>query len=352
MKLFRTGLSTGSCAAAAAKAAARLLVSGRIEPEVEIPLPDGSRESLPVLSARMLGHEAEAVVVKDGGDDPDATHRCRIIARVRRSEGENGMSFSAGEGVGTVTRPGLSVAPGEPAINPVPRQMIADAIREITPGAMMVTIAVPDGAAIAQQTFNPRLGIVGGISILGTSGRVRPFSTPAMREALRCLLQVARANGIWAPALVPGRIGARAANRWFRLQELQLIEVGNEWGFALDTVKELGFTRLLLVGHPGKLGKLAEGCLDTHSSRSASALPTLLEQAKAVAVRPVERANTVEGIFRALPAPERIALAEKCAAGIASAVSARFAFDVDVAVALVDMEGNLLGSNGELAPWR
>jgi len=272
MRDLRTGYTTGACAAAAAKAAAQMLANGRAMDRVEIPLPGGERIVLPLVYVRLAERGAEAAVRKDGGDDPDVTSGALISASVAW-RGCDDVEFLAGEGVGMVTKPGLAVPPGEPAINPVPRRMIREAVREVTPRGVSVTLSVANGGEIARKTFNARLGIVGGLSILGTTGVVRPFSCSAIRETLRCSLRVAAAAGIRAPVFVPGHIGARAAQAHFRIAEGQIVEVGNEWGFLLDEALRSPFSALLILGHPGKLAKLTTGDWDTHSGRSQSALP-------------------------------------------------------------------------------
>ncbi|MHB8875574.1 MAG: cobalt-precorrin-5B (C(1))-methyltransferase CbiD [Myxococcaceae bacterium] len=351
MTLFRTGFSTGTCAAAAAKAAASLLANGAPPKEVEVGLPDGTRVTLPVDRAQQRGESAEAVIRKDAGDDPDVTHRAEVIATVSWVEGED-VTLRAGAGVGTVTRPGLSVPPGEPAVNPVPRRMIRSAVREVTGRGVEVVLSIPGGQELAAKTFNPRLGVVGGLSILGTTGRVRPFSAPALREALRCSVSVAAACKVAAPVLVPGHLGERAARKHFRLGPEQVIEVSNEWGFMLDQVSAAGFGRLLVAGHPGKLAKLVEGQWDTHSSRSASAVPIVARVAQAVLGRAPPESATVEGLLAALEAPDRRRVAEALAAGVAGAVQTRWGKDRPVAAALFDLAGALLGSEGDLDPWR
>ena len=178
-----------------------------------------------------------------------------------------------------MTKPGLAIPPGEPAINPVPRRMIREAVREVTPRGVRVTISIPGGGELARKTFNPRIGIVGGLSILGTTGIVRPFSCSAIRETLRCTLNVAAAAGIRAPVFVPGHIGERAARAHFRVADEQIVEVGNEWGFVLDEALGRPFSALLILGHPGKLAKLTAGDWDTHSGRSGSALPVVAAHA-------------------------------------------------------------------------
>ena len=234
---LRSGLTTGTCAAAAAKAAVLVLTGGAPPHEVELNLPSGQPVRVPILQVvpRDDGAAATAAVRKDAGDDPDATHGLEIFVTVSWAEGTD-VAFVAGEGVGTVTKPGLQIPPGQPAINPVPRQMITAAIRAITPRGVCVQIAIPGGREVANRTFNPRLGIVGGLSILGTTGVVRPYCVSALRDALKCSLDVAAACGVTAVVFVPGNIGARAARRHFALRDEQLIEVGNEWGFLLDEV--------------------------------------------------------------------------------------------------------------------
>jgi cobalt-precorrin-5B (C1)-methyltransferase len=290
-------------------------------------------------------------VRKDAGDDPDVTDGCLVTATVEWSE--NGeVTYRAGEGVGVVTKPGLSIPPGEPAINPTPRRMIREAVMEVTPRAVTVTILIPGGLELAEKTFNPRLGVEGGLSILGTSGIVRPFSTTALRDALKCALNVAVACRVEAPVFVPGRIGEKAAKRLFRLAPEQLLEAGNEWGFILDKAAEMPFRRLLVLGHPGKLAKLVGGWWDTHSSRSGSAVPLVRDLASKVLGRTQDGHATVEGVFEPLSHQERTALANALAAQIRHVVFTRVQRRFPVALALVNMRGALLGQDGDVAAWR
>ena len=250
------------------------------------------------------------------------TNGALVTATVAWTDGD-GVEFAAGEGVGTVTKPGLAIPPGEPAINPVPRRMIAQAVREVTPRGVRVTIAVPGGAELAKKTFNPRIGVLGGLSILGTTGIVRPFSCSAMRESLRCALDVAAAAGIRAPVFVPGHIGERAARAQFRVADEQVVEVGNEWGFVLDEALRRPFTDLLILGHPGKLAKLTADDWDTHSARSGSALPIVARMHEEMLGRPAPRATTVEGLFATLDAKEKKILGDALAAAVKKAVGER-----------------------------
>jgi cobalt-precorrin-5B (C1)-methyltransferase len=350
MSALRTGYTTGSCAAAAAKAAVRLLAGGRAAERLEIPLPGGARIVLPLVYARLVESGAEAAVRKDAGDDPDVTNGALILASVAWNGGEE-VEFGAGEGVGTVTKPGLAIPPGEPAINPVPRRMIREAVREITPRGVRVTISVPDGREIARKTFNARLGIVGGLSILGTTGIVRPFSCSAIRETLRCTLNVAEAAGIRAPVFVPGHIGERAARAHFRIADGQVVEAGNEWGFVLDEALRHSFSTLLIVGHPGKLAKLTAGDWDTHSGRSGSALPIVAAMHAKVLGRPAAPAATVEGLFAALSATDKKTLGDSLAVAIKKTVGKRTERSFNPAVVLIDLGGRIIGEAGDPAPW-
>jgi cobalt-precorrin-5B (C1)-methyltransferase len=343
---LRSGYTTGSCAAAAAKAAVLLLAEGRIVERLDIPLPGGARITLPLVYARLTDRGAEAAVRKDAGDDPDVTNGALVTATVAWNGGGE-VEFSAGEGVGTVTKPGLAIPPGEPAINPVPRRMIREAIREITPRDVRVTIAIPGGAELARKTFNPRIGVLGGLSILGTTGIVRPFSCSAMRESLRCTLDVAAAAGIRAPVFVPGHIGERAVRVHFHVADEQVVEVGNEWGFALDEALRRPFAELLIVGHPGKLAKLTVGDWDTHSSRSGSALPVVVRMYEEMLSRPAPPATTVEGLVTSLDAKEKKILGDALATVVKKAVGARTEGRLTPAVVLIDLGARIIGSTGD-----
>jgi cobalt-precorrin-5B (C1)-methyltransferase len=352
MKKLRSGYTTGSCAAAAAKAAAIVLSGGESPDKVEIPLPDGERVAFPLVFVERLGEDrARAGVRKFAGDDPDVTDGALIIVEVERGTGE-GISFRAGEGVGVVTRPGLSVPPGEPAINPGPREMIRQALGEVATGGFAVTVSIPGGRELAGKTYNPRLGIEGGLSILGTSGRVVPYSCDALREALKCTLDVALASAIAAPVFVPGNIGRKAAEANLSIAPERIIEVGNEWGYMLDLVARSSIERLLVLGHPGKLAKLVLGYWNTHSKKSPPAAPYVRELAAAVTGKGVPESVTAEGIFAALAPRARAAVAGELATRIAAAVSRRTGGGVEIAVLLINMERDIMGSWGDLSSWK
>ena len=350
MKTLREGYTTGSCAAAAAKAATLLLCVGQKVDGVDIPLPDKKRLSIPVVGVRMEGGGAAAAVRKDAGDDPDVTDKALISVHVSLRD-DGAVRFVAGKGVGTVTKPGLAIPPGEPAINPVPRRMIIEAIREVADCGVDVAVSVENGELLAAKTFNPRLGIEGGISILGTTGIVRPFSLAAVRETVRCSLSVAAAAGVKRPILVPGHIGERAARANFKTMPEQIIEAGNEWGIAMDEAVKHPFEALMTLGHPGKLAKLIDDGWDTHSSRSASAIPTVERFYRELFGAPAEKSPTVEGIFAALDDQRRLLLAGRIAEAVKTAVEIRVEGRFIVAVLIIDLAGRILGRAGETRLW-
>ncbi len=235
---MRRGWTTGTCATAAAKAAFAALVTGEFPDPVEVTLPRGERPSFALALTRKEGSSATAGVIKDAGDDPDVTHGALVLATVRPGAPGAGVTFRAGEGVGTVTRPGLPVPPGEPAINPVPRRMIRDAIAEVAAAAgraadAEVEIAIPGGEALAAKTLNGRLGIVGGLSILGTTGIVVPYSCSAWIHSIHRGIDVARAAGVTHVAGATGASSEAAVQKLYGLPEIALIDMGDFVGGML-----------------------------------------------------------------------------------------------------------------------
>lgn len=345
---LRTGITTGTCAAAAAKAAAEVLCGSDAMDKVGLTLPGGESVEVEILYAKKSGDQATAAVCKDAGDDEDVTDGLEIQVALR-PHGGNDMVFLAGEGVGTVTKPGLQVPPGEPAINPVPREMIRQAIASVTDKVFQVEVAIPGGRKIAAGTFNPRLGIEGGLSIIGTTGIVRPRCRKALLDALKCALDVAKACGAKTLVLVPGNIGSRAAHEYFILPSEQVIEVANEWAYVLERVAEGELDEILIVGHPGKLAKLAMGNWDTHSSLSPSAVPYVLDLACKTLQREIGETTTVEGILAALDEKEIQVLGNKLADRIARTVGEKVSRPA--AVILVDMQGHRIGTSGDLSAW-
>ena len=268
-KRLRLGYTTGSCAAAAAKAAAYMLLTGRRMERAALTTPRGVRLELPVREIRMEPGAVSCAVEKDSGDDPDVTRGTLVFAAVSRTEG-TGVTIDGGAGVGRVTKPGLDQPVGAAAINSVPRRMIREGVEEIQAltddhGGLSVVISVPEGEALAKKTFNPRLGIVGGISILGTTGIVEPMSERALVETIRVELRQRRAAGADYALLTPGNYGSDFIREGLGLDPALAVQCSNFLGDALDLCRELGFRGALLAGHIGKLVKVGGGMLNTHS---------------------------------------------------------------------------------------
>jgi cobalt-precorrin-5B (C1)-methyltransferase len=313
---LRRGRTTGTCATAAFKAALLLILHQEAVAEVTVSLPD-SRYYLPVPIRevkRLPDGSARAAVVKDAGDDPDCTDRAVIFVLVRiNNRGE--LRFLAGSGVGTVTEPGIRVPVGEPAINPMPRQMMRWAADEVLAGApnpgFDLEIGCEDGAVIARKTFNPRLGIIGGISILGTTGVVEPMSLAAYMASIEVYIRVALGGGSESAAYAPGKIGTAFARQSLQLPQKRVVQISNFVGFALDctnlVLAEEGrqLPVLWMVGHPGKLAKTLDDIWDTHSGKSPMAMTAVARVAADCGfseeeVRGLRESNTVEAAVETL----------------------------------------------------
>lgn len=319
---LRSGYTTGACAAAAAKAAVLCLL-GRDNPgSVEIPFPDGSRHSFALCRFGNDGGRGMATVVKDAGDDPDVTNGAEIGAVVRwlaRAEGER-IVLTNGPGVGLVTKPGLPVAVGEPAINPVPRRMIRAAVSEalteahattdLKEGALEVQIFVRDGEALAEKTLNRRLGVIGGLSILGTTGIVRPISTKAWTDTIEASMQVARAVGLNEAILATGRTSEAAVQEMLRLPEEAQVMMGDYLHYALEAAGRHGFGQIHLAGMWAKLVKAALAVPQTHvrngalETRQAADLLAELGLDRQTA-NDLRTANTAREIYDRLKAMQR-----------------------------------------------
>ena len=268
-KRLRFGYTTGTCAAAAAKAAAILLLSGKAPETVSIHTPKGIDLVLPVLEPASDGGSASCAIRKDSGDDPDVTDGVLVYAKVSFSD-RPGISIDGGEGVGRVTKPGLKQAIGEAAINPVPREMIRQAVEEAAetceaPQNLSVVISIPEGVALAEKTFNPRLGIEGGISILGTSGIVEPMSEDALIDSIVLEIRQRRALGDTVLVLTPGNYGADFLKERYGIADERIVKCSNYVGDALCAAAGAGFSEVLLCGHVGKFVKLSGGIFNTHS---------------------------------------------------------------------------------------
>ena len=281
-KLLRYGYTTGSCAAAAAKAAAQMLRTGQPVSQVRIVTPSGVPLTLDVLDPVLGEDSASCAIRKDGGDDPDATSGLLIYATVRPIP--QGIRIDGGPGVGRVTKPGLDQPVGAAAINHVPRQMIEAAVAEALQGAsggMEVIISVPGGEEVGKRTFNPHLGIVGGISILGTSGIVEPMSEQALVDTTRVELNMCRAGGATDLLLTVGNYGDDFASCKLGLSLAGRIKCSNFIGQTLSDAISLGIRRVLLIGHIGKLVKLGAGIMNTHSAQGDARMEILVSCALA-----------------------------------------------------------------------
>ena len=271
---LRSGYTTGACATAATKGALLALLHQRRFAKSRIRLPIGQSVTFALHTCTYTLDEGYSSVIKDAGDDPDVTHQAEICARVTWAP-EPGIHFVRGEGVGLVTKAGLPVPPGEPAINPVPRQMMTETAQAILDGSdnaqrgVRIEISVPQGEKMAQKTFNPRLGILGGISILGTSGIVVPYSTAAWEASVVQNIDVAAAQGCEHLVFVVGGRGERFARRFISLPDIGYVQIGNFFGMALERASQVEVNKVTLAGMIGKLAKFAAGHASVHSRQSA-----------------------------------------------------------------------------------
>jgi cobalt-precorrin-5B (C1)-methyltransferase len=353
---LRRGWTTGACAAAAARAAYAALLTGRFPDPVVIRLPRGETPSFPLALAERRNGGARAGIVKDAGDDPDVTHGALIVAELAWAAPGSGIRFRAGDGVGTVTRPGLALAVGEPAINPAPRAMIAEALADLAeandapPPDLTVTIAIPGGARLAARTMNARLGIIGGLSVLGTTGVVVPYSCASWIHAIHRGIDVARAAGLDHIAAATGATSERAVQRLYGLPEHALIDMGDFVGGTLKYLRRHPLPRLTLAGGFAKFAKLAQGHLDLHSRRSrleGGALAALLGELGAAPSAVAAAAASDSGAAILEIAGERAAaLAEAVARRARGAALATLAGGVAVEVAIVDRGGAFLARVG------
>ena len=350
---LRYGWTTGACATAAAKAAHIALTTGAFPDPVEITLPRGQRPTFALARERLSDAAAMAGIIKDAGDDPDVTHGALVVATVRLVAPGSGITLLAGEGVGTVTKPGLPVAVGEPAINPVPRQMIRQAIEESVAehggsSDVVVEISIPGGEALAAKTWNPRLGILGGLSILGTTGIVVPFSCSAWIHSIHRGIDVARATGLGHVAASTGSTSEAAVARLYGLDDSALLDMGDFAGGLLKYLRDHPVARLTIAGGFGKLAKLAQGSLDLHSGRSQVDFDWLglrlsdLGAAAAIieAARGANTANEVLGLSQAQSLELASAIATEARD---KAVATLSGAEVDVEVLVFDREGGLVG---------
>jgi len=349
---LRSGWTTDTCAAAAAAAAFEGWLSGRFPEHVAVTLPRGGIASLAIVGAERTADGAACGVIKDAGDDPDVTHGAEVRAMVTARPSGTGISFHAGEGVGTVTLPGLPLEVGEPAINPGPRAMIRDALHDVAErfdadADVAVTVAIPGGEALAAKTLNGRLGIRGGLSILGTTGIVVPFSCAAWIHSIHRGIDVARAAGLVHVAAATGSTSEAAVRAFYGLPDEALIDMGDFVGGTLKYLRRHPVPRLSLAGGFAKLVKLAQGHAYLHSSRSRVDIAKLSERLAEVGAS----ASAVTEARCATSAAQVLALAEAEGAPLADAVAtaareqavAWLDPSVAVEVLVFDRRGRLVG---------
>lgn len=275
-KKLRTGYTTGSCAAAAAKAAAWMLKNQENLKYVTIDTPKGWSLTLDVCEPDFQEYEARCCIIKDSGDDPDITNGMEVFATVRLTDDEK-VNITGGWGVGIVTQKGLQIPIGEAAINPVPRKMIEEEVRKVyeAPQGVSIVIDLPEGERLAKKTFNPKLGIAGGLSILGTTGIVEPMSEEALKDTITLELKIIKEKGYKTAILVPGNIGEKLLIKQFGIGHENMVKMSNYLGHALEQCTALGFKQIIIGGHLGKLVKPAGGIYYTHSRVSSTRMEIL-----------------------------------------------------------------------------
>jgi cobalt-precorrin-5B (C1)-methyltransferase len=349
---MRTGFTTGACATAAATAATRSLLSREPVTSVTIPLPAGVNATFAVQCCEARDGAIRCSVIKDAGDDPDVTHGAEIAAVVQRQDAA-GIVLLGGKGVGVVTLPGLGLEIGGPAINPVPRRMILEAVTaeagsRLEHGGLIVEISVPRGEELARRTLNARLGILGGISILGTTGIVRPYSTAAYRASVEQGVDVAVANGQREIALSTGGRSERFAQSVLSLPEIAFVEMGEFTGHALRRCVRKGVSRAYVCGMIGKLSKVAQGHFMTHVAGNSVDTAYLASLAAEAGAGPalqtrMAAANTAREVQELALAEHLGSFFERVASATASSCATLVRGAIDVECLLFDFDGTLLG---------
>jgi cobalt-precorrin-5B (C1)-methyltransferase len=350
---LRYGWTTGACATAATTAAYTALLTGEFPDPVTIDLPRGLHPSFALATERLADGAATAGVVKDAGDDPDVTHGALVSARVTHGEPGTGVVFRAGEGVGTVTKPGLPLPVGEPAINPMPRRFMTEHVATVAArhggtGDVVIEISVAHGEELARKTWNPRLGILGGLSILGTTGVVVPYSCSSWIDSIRRGIDVARAVGHQHVAGCTGSTSERVVAELYGLPEDALLDMGDFAGAVLKYLRRHPVPRLTVAGGIGKLTKLAQGHLDLHSGRSqvdTDALAVLVREAGGPPrlVEGVRSANTALDALQQcqaawLPLGDLVAVGART-----TALGVLRGAPVEVDVVVIDRAGTVVG---------
>lgn len=350
---LRRGWTTGACATAAVRAAFEALLTGEFPDPVTITLPRGEQPSFALARKELGDGFATAGIVKDAGDDPDVTHGALVLATVQRGASGGGVTFRAGEGVGTASLAGLPIPPGEPAINPAPRAMMREVIEAVaaahgTTADVEITIAIPGGEALAAKTWNPRLGIVGGLSILGTTGIVVPYSCSAWIQSIRSGIDVARANGIVHVAGATGKTSEAAVRSHYNLPLESLIDMGDFAGGMLKYMRDHPVPRVTVAGGFAKMVKLAQGHMDLHSSRSQVDFGKLAAWLKELGATEqiTEAARGANTAAQVLELAGELPLGHLVARRAREVALAMLAGGVDLDVLVIDRAGQIVGKAG------
>lgn len=345
------GYTTGTCGQAATKGSCVMLANKRIVDRVEVETPIGERLNIAIVD-QVLGDDfAKCAVVKDAGDDPDVTDGAKIYAEVRFSD-KKGVTIKGGPGVGKVTKPGLAVGVGDWAINPIPRKMIlkeASKFLQRGKGGLEVTISVPEGAELAKRTFNPKLGIVGGISIIGTTGIVEPKSLDAYKASLALELDVLTACGYNKAVLVLGYVGERFCKDVLKLKDDSIIKIGDHVGFMLEKCREKKIKDILLIGHIGKLIKVANGQFNTHYRFGDNRIDSIARYAIASGadtkiVDTLLSVTTAEATIEILRKAKLMKTFDKIAQDVSGKAMEFLKDEVRVDCTLLSLKGEVIGS--------
>ncbi len=354
-KPLRRGWTTGACATAATKSALNALVGENFLDPVEITLPGGQTPAFALAHEARGDTWAEAGIVKDAGDDPDVTHGALVMARIEPGSSGSGISFAAGAGVGTVTKPGLPIPVGEPAINPVPRRMMTDVVKKLAAAHgvaadFRITVSVRDGEKLAEKTWNPRLGIVGGLSILGTTGIVIPYSCAAWIHSIRSGIDVARALGLTHVVGSTGDVSEKAAIARLGLPLEAYIDMGDFVGGMLKYLRNHPVARVTIAGGFAKISKLAQGALDLHSARATVDLHNLIQMLQELAPGAYDeeraRGATSAAELLSIAADAGLPLAHLVARRARDAAQSILGGDGRVDVLIVDRGGAIVGESG------
>jgi cobalt-precorrin-5B (C1)-methyltransferase len=351
-KGLRTGFTTGACAAAAAKAAARCQVKGVMLSEIETTLPNRSRVTFVLARCERVASRVMCSIIKDAGDDPDCTHGAEVIAEVELST-EPGIEIRGGHGVARVTKAGLGLEIGGPAINPVPRRNITEMVEAELAGSpyagAVVTIAVPSGEEMAKQTTNARLGLLGGISILGTTGIVRPYSTAAFKASVMQEIDVAEVGGLRELVLTTGGKSEQYARALYpQLPEQAFIQVGDFIGVGVKQCAKRGITRAIIVGMMGKLSKMANGKMQTHAAGSEVDMEFLASLAAALSasdelITSIRQANTARHVLELCREAGLVGITSLICKKVVEQCRRHAGGTLAVESCLVDFGGTLLG---------